>query len=123
MPFRTFARTKHARSLSAVLLPALLATAVLLAGCGGVEGKYSHEEEIPDGGGTAKVTLQLAGSNKATLTMSGGALGGAMSVEGTYEVDGDQVAVTIDGDKEVFTRKGNKLVGSAFGDSVELVKE
>lgn len=119
MSFRTFARTRTATSLP---LAALLLSALLLYGCGGVEGKYTHEEEIPDGG-TAKMTLELKGDHKAVLTMAGGMLGNSMSVEGTYEVDGDDVAVTIDGDEQVFTRKGKKLVGNAFGDSVELVKE
>ena len=119
MPYRTIAPRRTARSLP---LAALLLSALLLAGCGGVEGKYSHQETTPEGE-TATLTLELKGDKKAVMTMTGSVLGGTLSVEGTYAVDGDKVAVTIDGDEEVFTRKGNKLVGAAFGDSVELVKQ
>jgi hypothetical protein len=96
--------------------------ALLLTACsGGVQGKYSHEEAIP-GAGKAKMTLELKGDHKAVMTMSGDDMGSA-SQEGTYEVDGNKISVSISGDTQVFTRDGSKLISKGFGETIELEKE
>jgi hypothetical protein len=76
-------------------LTACLLFTTLLAACSGVEGKYSHEEDL-DGEGKAKVSLELKDDHKAVLSLSSGVTG-AMSHEGTYEADGKQVSVVIAG--------------------------
>lgn len=114
---------RPASSRSLASLAVALVCSVVLAACGGVEGRYSTEETMPDGS-KAKFTLELKGGDKAVMTMGGGALGSAsMTAEGTYSVDGDKVSVVIDGDTEVFTRKGGALVGKMLGDDIELSKE
>lgn len=102
-------------------LAACLLLTTLLAACSGVEGKYSHEEEVP-GEGKAKISLELKDGHKAVMSLSSGPTG-AMSHEGTYEVDGKQISVLIAGDTQVFTREGSKLIGQGFGETIELVKE
>ncbi len=119
MPSRTSSRSGNRGSFTTVAV--LLLSVLLVAGCGGIEGKYSHEEQTPEG--SMKLTLELRGGDKAVMTMSGGPGGGSMSTEGTYKVEGDKVSVAIAGDTEVFTRSGNRLIGRGFGESVELVKE
>ncbi|HWB21239.1 MAG TPA: lipocalin family protein, partial [Phycisphaerales bacterium] len=102
-------------------LPVLALTLTLvLVGCGGVQGKYSHEEKGPDGS-MGKMTLELKSGGKATVTMSGG--GNSMSSEGTYTVDGDKVSITFQGDTQVLTKSGSKLTGKMMGESIEFVKE
>jgi hypothetical protein len=102
-------------------IPRAAFLALLLAACSDVEGTWSQEEPS-ELGGTARVALELHGGNKAVLSMSAGP-GMDMSEEGTYEVDGDTIAVTVLGDTQVFTRKGNTLVGGGLGETLELVKE
>lgn len=113
------ARTRRSRVDSR--LGAILLLTALLASCSGVEGKYSHEEDVP-GEGKAKLSLELKGDHKAVMSLSDGE-SGAMTHEGTYEVKGDQISVLIAGDTQVFTRDGSKLIGEGFGETIELVKE
>jgi len=118
--------SSRSKTLSRTLRGTLLALALLLAGCGGVTGAYSYEEQDPDGGGTMKIVLELDSGSKATMTMSGsdGLIGGGrMIMDGTYSVDGDKVTVVMGGDSIVYTRSGDKLVGEVFGEKIELVKE
>ena len=106
----------HSRSLLCALGAALLS--ILPAGCGGgVEGTYSTRDETSD----VEMSLTLEDGDEATVTMKAGS--SSMTSRGTYRAEGDQVTLTFDGDSEVLKLDDGKLTGTAFGDSIVLVKK
>jgi len=105
----------------AVLCIMLLAT-LTMTGCGGgVEGVYSHTETTD--GETVTVSVELKNDNVAIFTLGGGPDGMTLTNTGTYKVEGDKVIISFEGDSETFTLENGNLVGNAFGERVELVKE
>lgn len=95
-------------------LPALFVlSAVTLAGCGGVQGRYVMGE------GGEGITLELKGGDVAVVSLPG--LG---SSEGTYSVDGDTVTVRMeDGDLDEFRIVDGNLVTSGFAGEMVFEKQ
>jgi hypothetical protein len=121
-----------------------LGTALLLAGCGGgVEETGKTPAASAGVGSGAQGTGNLAGSSfEATAAGSGwmalefsadqkvrvstkvpDSTEGSRWTEGTYNVAGDQVIVTIQGDPAIFTHSGNTLTGSLRGDRVTFTRK
>jgi len=117
----------------------ILGVALLFAGCGG--GATTTASSAPSAGvgsgahgtgnlagttfeataGGGRMTLEFASDQKvrvSTAVPSGAE--GSGSIEGTYNVAGDQVVVTIQGDPAIFTHNGNTLTGELRGDRVTL---
>jgi len=102
--------------------PSLLVSAflaALFASCGGVEGTYSHVEDVD--GEEVSMSIALEPDGKAVWSMGGE--GASTGATGTYKVDGDRVTVTIHGDSTVFTLDGETLKGEILGESFELERE
>ena len=118
MSARYFNGVRVRRSVAAIVLAAL---AVVLAGCGGVEGVYEKTEKTGDD--TVTVSLELKGDKTAIFAMKGDNAGDVLSSSGTYSVDGDKITINIDGDAQVFTLNGDKLSAKFMGEDLVLVKK
>ena len=101
-------------------LPALFAlSAVTLAGCGGIEGRYVMVVDGVDEENVPGISLELRGGDVAVVTLPG--LG---STEGTYSVEGDTVTVRMeDGDLDEFRIVDGNLVASGFGEEMVFEKQ
>lgn len=93
---------------------------VFLAGCGGVEGVYSHTEKDTDGT-EMSMSIELKGGGVAVMSLKGGPM--STTFDGTYVVEGDKVKITVDGDTETLTLADGGLRGELLGETVVLKKQ
>ena len=131
------------------LTMAVLMIAALLVACGGPEGKYQvktmngkdlktyFEEIIQQTGenvtldeyleksGIGKIedliVFELTSDGKTKFTIN--SPNGSYSKEGTWEKNGDTIKMTVDGDSQEFTMKGNELSANLDGTEYVFVKK
>jgi hypothetical protein len=100
MPARIHRQHPLAARLARVVALALLALGV--AGCdGGLSGAYEDS--------TSDSRIEFSDGSKVYITMMG------TTMAGEYEVDGDKVIITANGQNMVLTLKGNALEGGPLG--------
>jgi len=90
-------------------LAGVFAGTLVLAGCGGgMSGKWGGDECLYE--------MEFDGKEDVYLTVFG-------TEAGKYRVDGDRVIITVSGGQSlVFTKNGNKLETSVFGETMTCEK-
>ena len=80
--------------------------------------------EATDEGGGGRLVIQFTDGQTVTISvLAPGTPDGTGAAVGTYTTSGDQVIVSVQGDPETFTLKGNTLVGTFGGEQVTFKRK
>jgi len=106
---------------SGALLPVLCTLLFAACGGGGLAGS-TFEAKAEEGGG--RLVIQFTDGQTVKIgVLAPGAPDGIGAAVGTYKTSGDQVIVSVQGDPETFTLKGNTLVGTFGGEQVTFKRK